>query len=246
MQPISHAFNTAERPYTVPSYLSLTNFCGSPVTDELVYLNPSIFAHPIRRDILHACVTWYRDSIRTGTAHTKTRSEVHYSGKKIRPQKGTGKARLGDRGSPMLRGGGVAFGPRPRDFRTLLPRKVKDMGLRVALSARLKERMLFVCPSVDWPNHKTKNLDARLKGLGWDNVLLVTGKEHVSPYLAVASRNLKGVVCKSVGELEVWDVLKSQQVVLDLEAVQHFEERLGKGSVQGPGQDVPALEATPS
>lgn len=159
---------------------------------------------------------------------------MHYSGKKIRPQKGTGKARLGDRGSPMLRGGGVAFGPKPRNFKTQLPRKVKEMGLRVALSARVRERKLHVCPTLEWPNHKTRALAARLKGLKWDKVLLVTGKENVSPYLAAASRNLEGVYCKSVTELEVWDILKAQQVVLDLDAVQWFEDHLSKDSFDEP------------
>ena len=103
--------------------------------DEVVELDPSIFNHPIRRDILHLCVVHHLDSLRQGSANTKTRGEVRGSGAKIRPQKGTGRARLGDGQSPMLRGGGVAFGPKPRDFSTKLPRKVIQMGMRVALRA---------------------------------------------------------------------------------------------------------------
>ena len=89
-----------------------------PEEAEVAALDPSVFAHPIRRDILYLCVNYYRDALRQGTANTKTRAEVAGSGRKIRPQKGTGMARLGDGQSPMLRGGGVAFGPRPRDFGT--------------------------------------------------------------------------------------------------------------------------------
>ena len=85
-------------------------------TEELVELDPFVFAHPIRRDILHLCVVHYLDGQRQGTASTKTRGEVRGSGAKIRPQKGSGRARLGDGQSPMLRGGGVVFGPKPRSL----------------------------------------------------------------------------------------------------------------------------------
>ena len=113
-----------------------------PASDKVVELDPTVFNHPIRRDIIHLCVVHYRDSLRQGSANTKTRSEVRGSGRKIRPQKGSGRARLGDGQSPMLRGGGIAFGPKPRDFSTKLPRKVIEMGMRVALSAKLKEQRL--------------------------------------------------------------------------------------------------------
>lgn len=94
---------------------------------------------PLRRDILHRAVIYEADNHRgMSTANTKWRSEVHGSGRKIRPQKGTGRARLGDKKSPMLRGGGVAFGPKPRDMSTKLPRKIYDLAWRTALSYRYR------------------------------------------------------------------------------------------------------------
>jgi large subunit ribosomal protein L4 len=204
-----------------------------------VYLDPAVFSQPIRRDVLHACVTWYRDSLRRGTASTKSRGEVNGSNRKIRPQKGTGRARLGDRGSPMLRGGGVAFGPRPRDFSTELPRKIREMGMRVALSAKLRERKLLVVPSVEWPNFKTKFVAGRIKGLAADagkGCLIVTGQETVPPKLAQATGNLNFVTCKSVKDLQVWDVLRYRYTVLSLDAVQWFQENLGKVTLEDAAQ----------
>ena len=93
---------------------------------------------PLRKDILQRAIIFEADNARQGTASTKWRSEVHGSGKKIRPQKGQGMARLGDKKSPMLRGGGVAFGPKPRDFSTKLPRKIYDLAWRTALSYRYR------------------------------------------------------------------------------------------------------------
>lgn len=99
---------------------------------------------PTRKDILHRAVIYEGDMTRLGTASTKTRSEIRGSAKKIRPQKGTGRARLGDKKSPMLRGGGVAFGPKPRDFSTDLPKKVYDLAWRTALSYRFRKGELII------------------------------------------------------------------------------------------------------
>ena len=99
---------------------------------------------PLRRDILQRAIIFEADNARQGTASTKWRSEVHGSGRKIRPQKGSGKARLGDKKSPMLRGGGAAFGPKPRDFSTKLPRKIYDLAWRTALSYRYRRGELMI------------------------------------------------------------------------------------------------------
>ncbi|KAL8763657.1 MAG: hypothetical protein Q9184_000552 [Pyrenodesmia sp. 2 TL-2023] len=115
-------------------------------------MEPQYFAYypanklhlPLRRDILHRAVIFEGDATRQGTASTKWRDDVHGSGAKIRPQKGTGKARLGDKKSPSIRGGGVAFGPHPRDFSTGLPRKIYDLAWRTALSYRYRRGQLVV------------------------------------------------------------------------------------------------------
>ena len=137
-------------------------------------------------------------------------------------------ARLGDGQSPMLRGGGVAFGPKPRDFSTKLPRKVIQMGMRVALSARLKEQGLGVVESLDWPGFKTKELAARVKELGWEKTLFVTGLEDIPEGLDRSSRNLPRVEVAMADELTVYDIMKWPRLVLDVSAVEAFERSLGK------------------
>lgn len=104
---------------------------------------------PLRKDILQRAIIFEADSARQGTASTKWRSEVHGSNRKIRPQKGSGRARLGDKKNPMLRGGGVAFGPKPRDFSTKLPRKIYDLAWRTALSYRYKKGQLLIVQKFD-------------------------------------------------------------------------------------------------
>ena len=200
---------------------------------KAVALDPTVFDHPVRRDILHLCVVHHLDSLRQGTASTKTRGEVAGSRRKIRPQKGSGRARLGDRQSPMLRGGGVAFGPKPRDFSTKLNRKVIQMGMRVALTMKLREQRMGIVRRINWWSHKTATLGSRLEGLGWrTGTLFVTGESEVPARMRLASKNLRGIECKIVSDLVVYDIVKWRRVVLDLAAVNALERTLGKGLVE--------------
>ncbi|KAG1801683.1 ribosomal protein L4 [Suillus plorans] len=214
-----------------PVYVTMSSFTGkSNSAKKAVALDPTVFDHPIRRDILHLCVVHHLDSLRQGTASTKTRAEVAGSRRKIRPQKGTGRARLGDRQSPMLRGGGVAFGPKPRDFSTKLNRKVIQMGMRVALTMKLREQRLGVLQRINWWSHKTATLNSRLSGLGWrTGTLFVTGESEVPARMRLASKNLRGIECRTVADLVVYDIVKWRRVILDLAAVDALERALGKG-----------------
>ncbi|CAL1695637.1 unnamed protein product [Somion occarium] len=197
----SSSSSVVASPIIQPVYLSMSSLIpaeeDATELDEVVELDPFVFDHPIRRDVLHLCVVQYLDSLRQGSANTKTRGQVRGSGRKIRPQKGTGKARLGDGQSPMLRGGGRAFGPKPRDFSTKLPRKVIQMGMRVALSARLQEHGLGVVRSLEWPGFKTKDFAERLEELGWKRTLFVTGHDQVPDGLRRVTSNLYKVESKS-------------------------------------------------
>ncbi|KAF8140313.1 ribosomal protein L4, partial [Boletus edulis] len=179
-----------------PVFLTLSSLQGKNTRDKAVALDP------------------------TGSANTKTRAEVRGSGRKIRPQKGTGRARLGDGQSPMLRGGGVAFGPKPRDFSTKLNRKVIEMGMRVALSVKLKEQRLGVVPRIKWYCHKTITLKNRLETLGWR-----TGMDAA---IQRAGRNLRGLEFRHADEVNVYDLVKWRRVILDLPAVALLESKLGK------------------
>ncbi|WVF72205.1 50S ribosomal protein L4 [Kwoniella sp. CBS 6097] len=109
-----------------------------------ISLPPDVFGQPIRRDILHRCVIWYLSTLRSGTKTTKTRSTVNYSGRKLRPQKGTGRARLGDASSGVLRGGAPIFPIKPKNWAQQLPRKVRQLGLKIALSSKLSSGLLRV------------------------------------------------------------------------------------------------------
>jgi len=128
----------------------------------------------------------------------------------------------------MLRGGGVAFGPKPRDFSTKLPRKVIQMGMRVALSARVKERAFGVVESLEWDMPKTKDLAARLEELSWGKTLFVTGLNEVPAHLERAGSNIPLVNTVTAEELTVYDAVKWPRLVLDLAAVDWFEQTLGR------------------
>ncbi|KAJ7783722.1 50S ribosomal protein L4 [Mycena maculata] len=194
---------------------------------NLVLLDPTVFDQPIRRDILHLCVTHYRDSLRQGSANTKTRSERSGTGRKPFNQKGGGVARAGDLRSPVQHGGGVAFGPKPRDFSTKLPRKVIQMGMRVALSLKVKEQLLGVMASMDWPNGKTKHLSQKIDALGLRRTLFVTGNEP-SVALERAMRNIPLTKLVSLDQVTVYEILRWQRVMLDIKAVDKIEATLRK------------------
>ncbi|ORY27173.1 ribosomal protein L4/L1 family-domain-containing protein [Naematelia encephala] len=130
----------------ISSLISQNPTQASP-SNVVVELPRDIFAQPLRKDILHRCVVWYQAGLRYGTKKTKGRSEVAYSGRKLRPQKGSGKARLADRSNPMLKGGAHAHPIQPRDWSQLLPRKVRALGMRIALSSKLDMGMLRVVKS---------------------------------------------------------------------------------------------------
>ncbi|KAH9486995.1 50S ribosomal protein L4 [Psilocybe cubensis] len=234
-------------PILEPVYLSLTPSLkrgrwDPPAESNVAVLEPTVFRHPLRKDILHLCVTHYLDSLRQGSANTKTRGEVRGSGRKVRRQKGTGKARLGDNQSPMLRGGGVAFGPKPRDFSTKLPRKVIEMGMRVALSAKLREQRLGVMTRLYWPNGKTKYLVRRIDQLGLRKTLFISGEPTVHEGLRRAIGNIPLVQLSSVSDITVYELMKWDRVVMDLKAVEYFEQRLKKQNIPTTALPIAAAE----
>ncbi|EEP80173.1 conserved hypothetical protein [Uncinocarpus reesii 1704] len=145
VSPISPAADDIPAPAwsSKPVIATLYDFPSMEPLRFLEYRNEHLLL-PLRRDLLHRAVVYEGDMTRQGTASTKWRSEVRGSRKKVRPQKGTGRARLGDKKSPMLRGGGVAHGPHPRDFSTELPRKIYDKAWRTALSYRYRRGQLII------------------------------------------------------------------------------------------------------
>ena len=179
---------------------------------------------PLRRDLLHRAVIFEGDATRRGTASTKWRDEVHGSARKIRPQKGTGRARLGDAKSPMLRGGGVAFGPKPRDFSTKLPRKIYDRAWRIALSHRFRQgELLLVEGGLDISQPSAGFMTDVLQTHGWGKSggrsLLVTKgtREHLKE--AMGKLGVHGRVLDWT-EVDVKDLLELGRVVMEKEALE--------------------------
>ena len=170
--PLDHSLTDLN---VLPSFLDASASRHRPPR-AYVPLSSHVFGIEPRRDVLHAAVVYYLDGLRSGTASTKSRGQVAGSRRKIRPQKGSGKARLGRRNNPLLRGGGVIFGPKPRDFATKLPRRVRELALRSALSARWQAGDLHVVPSLHWdqPPVTTGILRRTLQTKQWDDALFLT------------------------------------------------------------------------
>lgn len=178
---------------------------------------------PLRRDILHRAVVFEGDATRQGTASTKTRWEVHGSHRKVRPQKGTGSARLGTKQSPTIRGGGVVFGPRPRDFSTELPRKVYDLAWRTALSYRYRKGQLIICENgMDLEYPKTRYANQVFKHNHWGQedgrTLIITGSFRKNLFRAVRHAGEHGKI-QMVSEVDVKDLLELGRIVIEKRAL---------------------------
>lgn len=191
-----------------------------------VELDEAVFGVEVRPDILQRMVVWQLAKRRAGTHKVKTRGEVNRTGAKLYKQKGTGRARHGSRRANIFRGGGVVFGPQPRSHAIDLPKKVRAMAMRCALSAKVKEGKLLVLDRLALDEPKTRHVQAAMQRLGLGSALLVGGAE-IDRNFALAARNLPGVAVLPVQGANVYDILKRDTLVLTTEAVQGLAERLG-------------------
>ena len=189
-----------------------------------VELGDDIFGLEPRVDILHRVVRWQRNKAQAGTHKVKTRSETSYSRKKIYRQKGTGGARHGDRNAPIFRKGGVYKGPTPRSHAHDLPKKVRTLGLKHALSAKAKEGALVILDKAT-ASGKTSELAKQVKDLGWKRALVIDGTQ-VNDDFAQAARNIDGLdILPTIGA-NVYDILKRDTLVLTKAGVEALEARL--------------------
>ncbi len=189
-------------------------------------LKDDIFGVEVRGDVLHEVVTWQRACRRSGCACTKTRGEVSGGGRKPWRQKGTGRARSGSNRSPVWKGGGTTFGPRPRSYAYTLPKKVRRLALKMALSSKLSHGQLVVLDSYPHSAPKTKDFVAVLKNFAMNKVLLVSPEENRA--LELSARNVPGVQVMLAAGLNVYDILKYDHLVLFSPVVSAIEERLAK------------------
>ena len=190
-----------------------------------IELADEVFGARVRRDILARMVNYQLAKRRAGTASTKARADIRGTTAKPFRQKGTGRARQGSKKAPNLRGGGVAFGPHPRDFSHKLTKKVRRIALRSALSAKQAGGKLVIIKDAALKDAKTKNLVGKLAKLGWRNALIVTGAQIDESFARAAANipNLDVLPCQGAN---VYDILRRDHLVLTTAAVAALEARL--------------------
>jgi large subunit ribosomal protein L4 len=203
--------------------LTVRNLDNEEIGD--IDLADEVFGLPIRRDILARVVNWQLAKRRAGTHKTKGISEIRGTTKKPYKQKGTGRARQGSLRSPQFRGGARIFGPVVRSHAFDLQKKVRRLGLKIALSAKQDEGKLVVIDAAHISEAKTKALRVRLAALGWDSVLIIDGSV-VEENFARATRNLPRVDVMPQQGANVYDILRRDTLVLTREAVRQLEARL--------------------
>jgi large subunit ribosomal protein L4 len=189
-----------------------------------IELSAAVFGQPVRADILQQVVRWQQAKRRQGTHKTKTRGEIKATTRKMYKQKGTGRARHGAASTTLFRGGGKSFGPVPRDHAHSLPKKVRKLGLKVALSSKLAEGKLVVLDQASLEGPKTKQLAAAVGKWGWKTALVIDGE--LDRNFALASRNLVGLQLLPIAGANVADILRRDVLVLTTAAVRGLEERL--------------------
>jgi large subunit ribosomal protein L4 len=187
-------------------------------------LNDSIFSVPVKDSVLHDVVKMQLAKKRAGSASVKGRSDVRGSGSKPFRQKGTGRARQGDVKSPLLKGGGVVFGPTLRDYKYKVPKKVRRLALKMALTSKLQQDELMVIDDIHLEEIKTKAFKDILHNLGSEHCLIISSEEDQK--LVLSSRNLSDVKVLKVDGLNVYDILKYQKLILLEASLQKIEGRL--------------------
>lgn len=202
--------------------VEVKNIQGEKVSER--ELADEIFNVPVKKSVLHEVVRMQLASRRRGTASVKRRSDVQGSTKKLYRQKGTGRARRGDIKSPLLRGGGVIFGPEPRSFAYKVPKKKRRLALKMALSSKLQDKELVILDHMTLDEIKTKTVAMILQRLALEKTLIVTnGKDEI---LERSSRNIPGVKILRVEGLNVYDILNHKTLVLLEKSIQGIEGRL--------------------
>jgi large subunit ribosomal protein L4 len=189
-----------------------------------IELNDAIFGLEPRQDLIHRMVRYQLLKRMAGTHHTQDRSEVHVTGKKMYKQKGTGSARHGDKSVPQWRGGGKAFGPKPRSHAIDLPKKVRALALRHALSAKAKAGEILVLDAAHSADGKTQSLRDRFAKLDMANALIIDGAV-LEPTFARAARNIPNIDLLPVQGINVYDILRRRKLVLTKAAVEALEAR---------------------
>ncbi|HTP93435.1 MAG TPA: 50S ribosomal protein L4 [Xanthobacteraceae bacterium] len=189
-----------------------------------ITLSDTIFGLEPRTDLIHRCVVWQLAKRQRGTHEVKNRADIHRTGKKMYRQKGTGSARHGSARVNLFRGGGRSFGPHTRSHEIGLPKKVRALALRHALSAKAKDDGIIVIEALNVKEAKTKALRSQFEKLGLSNALLIDGAE-VAAGVRTAARNIPNIDVLPVAGINVYDVMRRHKLVLTRAAVDALEAR---------------------
>jgi len=215
-------FDVFSGPHAPPMTLSVLNLQGEKSNTEITLSN-KVFGVPIRRDIVHNVIKWERAKKRCARARTKRMKDLRGSTRKLYRQKGTGKARVGMNRRAGRVGGMKAHGPVPRDFSFKLNKKVVRLGFRVALSAKLKEKSLFIVDKLDLEQPKTAFLDKKLQALNGRRLSLLMHEEEIPENFSRASGNLPYLKVLSTKEANVYDIIKHNHLILTVAAVEKLQ-----------------------
>jgi large subunit ribosomal protein L4 len=215
----------------VPVY----NLTGEVV--DHIEISDQVFGVPFNESVVHQAMLRQRANARQGTASTKTRSEVRGSSRKLFRQKGTGMARAGSIRSPLRRGGGIAFGPRPRSYHQAMPKKMRRLALKCVLSAKAKDEELMVLESLKFDEPKTREMLRVLEALKIDSsALIVTSDSEIN--MVKSARNLPGIKTLPANLLNIVDILSCKRLLMEVAAVRKAE-RLWGGRLTEEGNSGP-------
>ncbi|MFP4127855.1 MAG: 50S ribosomal protein L4 [Desulfonatronovibrio sp.] len=188
-------------------------------------LSESVFSVGVKPELMQLAVRSHLASIRSGTAEVKNRSRISGGGRKPWRQKGTGRARAGSGRSPLWKGGAVIHGPQPRDYSFKINKKVRKLALKMALSSRLAQDRLKIVDNMELPEIKTKSFVAFKERFGLKKPLIVTGKKYNT--LELSARNVQGACVVTQDSINVYDILRHNELILDQQAANALQERLG-------------------
>lgn len=210
----------------VPVY----NLAGEVV--KHIEISDQVFAVPLNQAVVHQALVRQRANARQGTASTKTRSEVSGSTRKLYRQKHTGLARAGSRRSPLRRGGGITFGPKPRDYRQAMPKKMRWLALKCVLSSKVRDGELTILEQLKLDQPKTREIAQVLAALGVDSSALIATSEP-EDNIVKSARNLVQIKTMPANLLNVVDILSHKKLLMTEEAVRKAEQLWGEKSSQG-------------
>lgn len=211
------------------------NLAGEVV--DHIEVSERVFGVPFNQAVVHQAMVRQQANARQGTASTKTRGEVSGSTRKLYSQKHTGRARAGSIRSPLRRGGGVIFGPKPRSYRQAMPKKMRRLALRCVLSAKVRDEELIILEQLELPEPKTREMAKILAVLGVDSSALIVTSE-LEENVVKSARNLPGVKIMLADLLNVVDILSFKMLLMTVAAVRRAEELWGGSN--GPLRGIAA------